>query len=135
MTYDEKEVEKEREKNKDLIKLYREWLANTGLKEKTINKHVDNVAFYINEFLLHDEVITAADGISSIGAYFDWFLPRKTTWGSIADTKETIASLKKFYKCMLNLDFIEQEDYDLFLIEIKISKEEWLSYYIEDHEW
>ncbi len=96
MAYDEYEeqAEKERKKNKKIIQLFRNWLVDSGLKEKTVNKHIDNVIFYINEYLLYEEAIPATEGITSINDYFNWFFPRKAMWSSVASTKETVASLK-----------------------------------------
>lgn len=72
----------EREKNKKIIAIFEKWLSEAGLKEKTIHKHIDNVAFYINEYLLYEEIIPAVKGIGSLNGFFDWFFPRKAMWSS-----------------------------------------------------
>jgi len=116
MTYEqyEEQAKQERENNREIIQLFRKWLAETGLKEKTINKHVDNIVFYIDEFLLYEEVIPAKEGITSVNGYFNWFFPRKAMWSSVASTKETVASLKKFYKCLMEAGLVDEADCESF---------------------
>ncbi len=137
MAYDEYEeqAEVERKKNEEILQLFIDWLSKSGLKEKTIYKHSDNVLFYINEYLLYEEAIPASEGIAHIDDYFNWFFPRKAMWSSVASTKETITSLKKFYKFMSEEGLIEFDDFEFLLNEIKSNKEEWLSHYDQNYEW
>ena len=48
----EKEVERTRQRNNELLELFRSDLEAKGLAEKTINRHISNVDFYINESML-----------------------------------------------------------------------------------
>jgi hypothetical protein len=64
---------------------------------------VDNVGFYINEFLLQDDddLISPEDGLSHIGWFLgDWFI-RKAMWASKTSIKGNAASFKKFYAFLL----------------------------------
>jgi len=137
MTYEqyEEQAEKERENNRKIIQLFRKWLAETGLKEKTINKHVDNILFYINEYLLYEEAIPAKEGITSVNGFFNWFFPRKAMWSSITSTKETVASLKKFYKYLMEIGLVDEEDYRFLLSEVKHNMDEWLEHYDDQYGW
>ena len=137
MSYEDYEVEaaREKEKNEKILGIFEKWLIESGLKEKTINKHIDNVSFYINEYLLYDECIPANEGITSINVFFDWFFPRKAMWSSKASTKETVASLKKFYKCMTAVGLVNEDDYAFMLSEIKSNMDDWLEHYENQYDW
>jgi hypothetical protein len=110
----EKEAKKGRDKNMEIMQLFRQCLQSNGLKEITIRKHVSNASFYINEYLLYEDVVSAAEGIDKVNEFFDWFFPRKALWSSVNSTKETVSSLKKFYKCLTGLGLIKEDDYGFF---------------------
>ena len=137
MDYEEYEEKSEaiRGENKLLLNGFEQWLVQSRLKEKTINKHVVNVDFYVNDYLLYDDCTQAKDGISSINGFFDWFFPRKAMWSSKAATKETTASLKKFYRYLTELGIVDPDDYAFLLSEIKHNMPEWLENYDEDYGW
>jgi hypothetical protein len=52
--YEQYEIECERirESNGKLLDDFAIWLQQSGLSSKTIDKHTENIDFYINEFLL-----------------------------------------------------------------------------------
>ncbi|MES9858091.1 MAG: hypothetical protein ABW166_16040 [Sedimenticola sp.] len=85
--------------------------------------------------MLHDEVIPAKEGVSSINGFFDYFFPRKAMWSSKASTRETVASLKKFYKCLAEIGLMEEFDYRFLLSEVKQNKEDWLEHYDNQSNW
>ena len=137
MSYEdfERKSQEIREENKVILEGFEKWLLASGLKEKTINKHVQNVDFYINDYLLYDDCIHAKDGTSSLNGFFNWFFPRKAMWSSKASTKETAASLKKFYKFLAEAGIVEVADYQFLLSEIKHEMSEWLGNYSDEYEW
>ena len=100
---------------------------------KTVKKHCDNIDFYINTYLLHDKIEKPEDNLNSIDMYFDYFLPRKTQFGSIYDTKNQITSLKKFYKFLLELNRITKNDYNNMLEMIKDNKQDWFAVYDDEN--
>lgn len=57
MNYDIEDYEREREKirdaNEELLELFETDLA--GLSEKTIRRHIGNVDFYLNKYLLCED--------------------------------------------------------------------------------
>lgn len=117
---------KERAKNEKLLKEFKKVLTNSGLTTKTIRKHIDNVDFYINEYLLSYDVIEAKDGIDEISMYLgDWFI-RKAMWSSKAEIKSNASSLKKFYAFMHSEKLIEDEELQEFKSIIKIDMPLWL---------
>ena len=137
MSYEdfERKSQEIREENKVILEGFEKWLFASGLKEKTINKHVQNVDFYINDYLLYDDCTHAKDGASLLNGFFNWFFPRKAMWSSKASTKETVASLKKFYKCLAEAKIVEVADYQFLLSEIKHEMSEWLENYSDEYEW
>lgn len=67
-SYQEYELacQQERERNSQLLEQFATWLKAKQLTQKTINNHLTNVDFYINEFLLYEDPITeASEGIAS----------------------------------------------------------------------
>ena len=86
-----------RKANDKLLEDFGAWLENAGLKEKTIRGHVGNVDFYINDFLLYDDVVEAKDGALDIGMFLGYWFIKKAMWSSPAQIKSNAASLKKFW--------------------------------------
>lgn len=136
MSYEdyEKEAEEIRAENKALLHGFGEWLSASGLKAKTVRKHIQNADFYINDYLLYDDCSHAKDGVSSLNGFFNWFFPRKAMWSSKASTKETMASLKKFYKYLAEQGIVEPVDYQFLLSMVKEEMPEWLGHYGDEYE-
>ncbi len=108
----EKECNRIRQDNIQLLDEFGAWLERKGLADSTIQKHILNIEFYINHFLLYEDTVEARDGALKIGMFLgDWFI-RKAMWSSVQHIKSNAASLKKFYKFMFEKDQIEQENLD-----------------------
>jgi hypothetical protein len=131
----EQEANKIRSENAELLDGFKAWLAESGLKEKTVDKHAGNVSFYINEFLLYEDAVRPQEGLSAVNEFFNWFFPRKAMWSSVASTKETVAGLKKFYGHLVDAGKVETADYQEFLAEVKREMPEWLDHYRNLEEW
>jgi len=123
----EKDCKRIRKENESLLNDFKKWLSDKKLSKKTIVKHVSNVDFYINDFLLYEDAIEAADGVSSIGMFLGYWFIRKAMWASQSSIKENASSLKKFYQYMLEKGFIEQQDLDELKLTIKEEMPEWLA--------
>lgn len=122
----EKQRKLNEKRNQKYLNDFKKYLKNQKLSEKTINKHVDNVKFYLNQYLTYYDIIKMEDGIEEIGSYLgDWFI-RKCLWSSKSTIKENAASIKKFYKCMSELNYITKEDYESLCWIIKDNMEIWL---------
>jgi hypothetical protein len=65
------------------------------------------------------------EGISMLDEYLGNFFIRKCMWSPPANIKTNAASIKKFYKCMLDHEKIEKEDYEILCSCIKDSMEIW----------
>jgi hypothetical protein len=137
MSYEDFEAESEklREENDELLAAFTECLKETGIKQNTIKKHVQNVDFYINEYLLYDDCTSAKDGIPCLSGFFNWFFPKKAMWSSVASTKANVTSLKKFYLFLSEQKVINIIDYQVMLATIKNEMSDWLSHYSNEYEW
>ena len=114
-----------RKTNDSLLTLFREDLKKAGLADKTINRHLTNVDFYINEYLIRTDALSIESGVTMIDDFLGNFFIRKCMWSTPANIKTTATSIKKFYKCMLDHEKIAKEDYGLLCTIIKDSLEIW----------
>ncbi len=127
--YEQYEVdcEKIRKINEKLLQNFETWLKASKLKEKTISNHIENVDFYINEFLLYEDAVEAKDGASDIGMFLGYWFIKKAMWASPAHIKSNAASLKKFYTFLFENEQIDKEDLDDLKASIKEDMPEWIA--------
>lgn len=112
-------------RNKNLINEFEKWLKFLMLSEETIERHKLNVDIFINKFLNEDNNLPVEKGCSMISTYFeDWFL-KNVPWMTGKLAKESIVSIKKFYK-FLGVNKIEVTGYEDFLTTIKNNKSIWI---------
>ena len=105
---------------------FERWLKNRGLAQKTINAHVSNVEFYINDYLCYSDLLDVSQGIREINGFLgNWFI-RKAAWSSCAHIKANAASIKKFYAYLLEENVVKHEDYDDLCWTIKEFMPDWL---------
>ena len=119
----EKQCKMIREENEKLLDLFEESLKD--LKPATIRRHLSNVDFYINDYLLYADALTFDHGIWDIDDFLGYFFIRKCMWSTPGTIKSTAASIKKFYKCMLEHGKIQKSDFEYLSKTIKEDMEEW----------
>ncbi len=113
------------------------FLQKQGLSKKTINRHLSNLDFYANEYLINyctdgnaDNLIvpTIIDGVFSgcIDNFLGNFFIRKCMWSTENSIKENITAFKKFYTFAEKKDLITKEDLDELKKVIKEQKNEWI---------
>lgn len=127
-TYEEyeKECERIRASNATLLDGFEAHLKKKGLKSDTIKSHLDNVDFYINNYLLYSEPKSAEEGALEIDDFLgDWFI-RKATWSSGAHVKANIASFKKFYTFLLGQKLVDAKDLAEMKEMIKEEQKDWI---------
>ncbi len=122
----EQECQRIRKANKRLLKEFEAWLKSSGLKGKTINNHVMNIDFYVNEFLLSEDATEARDGAGLVDLFLGYWFIKKAMWASQTSMRGNAASLKKFYTFMCEKELIEKEDLDDLKAVIKEEMPEWL---------
>ena len=123
----EKECKKIRKENEKILIDFGKWLSDKNLSQKTKDKHCSNVDFYINEYLLYEDAIEAADGVSRIGMFLGYWFIRKAMWASKTAIKEGAASLKKFYQFMLERKMVSKESFEYLQKTIKEDMPGWIA--------
>lgn len=122
------ECEKIRLINATYIGMFNKDLQAYGLKAKTIEKHCNNLNFYLNVYLLREGAITMESGTEYeyLNGFLGDFFIRKCMWSSPGTLKGTSTSIKKFYKSMLTRQHIRNENYYEMMETIKESFERWI---------
>ncbi len=103
------------------------WLRATGLKEKTVRRHLDNVGFFLETYLPQMSAQSIEDGCHYVGDFLGYFLIRKCAWSTPATIRQNAASLKKFYRCMLERGQVGQQAYDELLATIEEDMDDWIA--------
>lgn len=124
-------LEENKKRNEKYLKEFEEWLKGKNLAKKTIRKHLNNIDLYINDYLNYYEITKMEKGVTEAYVFFnDWFI-RKCLWSSENSLKETASSIKKFYKCMCELGYISNEDYEFLNTSISNNMDEFYTSLIE----
>ena len=122
----EAECERCRKENRDLIRGFTRYLEDKGLSKKTVKKHVENMDFYINDFLLYYAPLRAAAGVNEVDEFLgSWFI-RKALWASVTTVKDYMASLKHFYTYMNMIGQVSDTELAEMKREIKENRQEWI---------
>ncbi|MGN1155057.1 MAG: hypothetical protein ACI4TK_02660 [Agathobacter sp.] len=127
MSYEEYELrcQKQMQRNANFLEIFEKDLLSTGLSANTVRKHFSNVDFYINTYLLREEPLDMERGCIKIDMFLGYFFIHKCMWSTPGNIKTTAASIKKYYKCMLNHGYVDKGNYELLCSEIKEHIEEW----------
>lgn len=124
----EKKIEENKKRNKKFMKGFEEYLKEKNLKDKTIKKHLSNVDLFINDYLNYYDIETPEEGINSVYSFLSGWFIEKCMWATVYTTKETAASIKKFYAYMSEKGYVKKEDYKELCEELKDSMDEILEY-------
>ncbi len=122
----EKQCEIIRSANKKLLAEFNQWLRSSGLSDKTIASHVDNIDFYINEYLLYEDALEPREGVDEVSEFLGYWFIRNAMWASRSSIKAYGASLKKFYAFLLEKGEIEKYELDDLKATIKVDMPKWL---------
>lgn len=122
----EKKVEANHKRNDKFIQEFEEWLNQKGFVKKTIRKHINNASLYINDYLNYYDAEKMEDGIYSVHGFLDGWFIEKCLWSSRNSLKETAVSIKKFYECMSEKEYVSTDDYKSLCREIKDNMNEYL---------
>ena len=123
----EEDSKKIRCANEQLLKEFGAALKLSGLSEKTINGHLSNIEFYVNEYLLYDDATEAKDGVNAVGMFLGYWFIKKAMWASRTSIKSNATSLNKFYTFMHEKGLIDTEDLIDMKQRIKEDMPEWLA--------
>lgn len=123
----ERECQRIREDNAKLLDDFADLLAAKRLSEATVDRHCENIEFYLNHFLLYEDAERAEEGVRRAGMFLGYWFIRKAMWASQTAIKSNAASLKKFYTFMLEKGKVDQKDLDYLKMQIKEEMPEWLA--------
>ncbi len=111
--------------NDEYLDLFVKDLETKGLSDKTIRTHLTNMDFYLNSYLLYEEPCSMQEGAWKVDSFLGEFFIRKCLWSTPSTIKSTAASIKKFYKCMLDHGKISKSVYEYMIDDIRDNLEEW----------
>lgn len=111
--------------NKEYLSLFENELIASSLAPKTIHRHLSNVDFYINTYLLREQPNTMDKGIYGLEMFLGFFFIRKCGWSTPNTIRTNATSIKKFYKCMMEHGKIQESDYKFLCNDIKENIRQW----------
>jgi len=113
--------------NQPILDDFRAWLEQSGLAEKTVRNHVDNIDFF-TKYLVYNEPLEKLDEADGSDVWMflgDWF-PRKAMWASESSVKSNMASFKKFFQWMGETGRVSTETVDDVLSTLKEGRDEFI---------
>jgi len=123
----EKECKRIKLVNKGLLTNFEAWLTSSGLAPKTAAKHVSNIDFFINEYLMHEEPCEACEGVDQVSSYLGHWFILHAMWASPGSIRRNAASVKKFYAFMLENGLVSQQSVDDLAQMIKQEMPKWIA--------
>lgn len=107
----EKVAKEVRENNALVLEAFKQFLKEQlGLSDKVIRGHVNNMSFYLDDYLLYYGIQTAVSDFSAPVDFLGDFFPRKAMWATAAEVKRMGASLKKFYDFLARAQVLSKVD-------------------------
>ncbi len=107
--------------NSEAYELFRESLA--PLSKTTQKRHLAHVSDFL-DWLLEHELVSAYNGITSIGSYLLRVEDSVSIDGDGIDThymtKDAARAIKKLYKCLLENEKISNADYEFVCLECEV---------------
>ena len=123
----QKDCKRIKQQNAILLYQFADALKEQGLNKKTIDKHVKNIDFYINHFLLYEDATEPENGLFSVSMFLGYWFIKKAMWANPSAIKNNASSLQKFYAFMLESGKIEKDDYQELKDTIKQEMPEWIA--------
>lgn len=108
------------------LKIFKQDLLESGLTDKTIRTHINNMYFYLNDYLADYAGVSMPKGPEYIDSFIRHFFIRKCMWATKTSINENCSTFKKFYKSMYQHGLVERLDYECVVEIIKENKKEWL---------
>jgi len=115
--------------NEPFLAQFQTWLEHSGVTQKTIKNHVDNIAFFAEYLVYYDTPLKRLDqaqGGDVYGFLSDWF-PRKALWANTTNMKGYFASFKKFFQWMETAGYITAETVEEVRTTLKEERDEFLA--------
>jgi hypothetical protein len=101
-------------------------MESEGLAPKTIAKHLSNMTFFLNRFLLYEAPLKAQQGVNRVDEFLGHWFIRKAPWASKTAIRDYIAVLQRFYAFLHTKGLVSAEALRELKAEIKRNRREWL---------
>ncbi len=126
-TYDQ-EVQAIRAYNQPLLDSFQDWLVHSGVGAKTIQSHVDNIAFFATYLVYYDPLQRLDEATSGDIWMFlaDWF-PRKALWPSTTSVRAYLTSFRKFFTWLGATNHVPSETVTEVLTMLKDERDNFLN--------
>ena len=89
------------------------------MTDKTINKHINNTALFINDYLNYYDVVKAEERMNEVITFVTTWFTEKCMWASRNKVKDPAVILRKFYQYMCENNYVFKEDYEEMCSSIK----------------
>ena len=106
-------------RNKKYLKGVKNWLQEKGLTDKTITKHINNTALFINDYLNYYDVLKDEESMDDVITFVTTWFTEKCMWASRNKVKDTAVILRKFYQYMCENNYVFKENYEEMCSSIK----------------
>lgn len=103
-----------REDNELYLHKFEGYMRKREMAESSIQRHLQNARFYLTEALAQEDNHTMKDGATAAVPFLKYWYAQR--WeGTKQQRTQMKQSLKRFYRCMYELDYIQDPLYDSFL--------------------
>ena len=108
-----------RQENKNLLEEFEGWLEAKGLSRRVIASHLNNISFFLDEYLAGEEKRPSEVDEFDVDDFLgNWFI-RKTLWSSESAIKGMVASLVRFYQFMAEVRHMDAEEAEEILMALE----------------
>lgn len=125
----ETHIEASIKNNEKLLAAFKEYtIAVKGLSEKTLKRHMENLGYYLNIYLIEYEQATPVNSTEAAGNFLSSFFVEKNLASSSASLKQCGSSLKKLYQFLCEAGEISKTDLTEINESIKLGVQEGVEY-------
>lgn len=114
----ERLCEENRQRNTPFLQLFWEDLVKAELSPKTIKRYVDNADFFLNTYLVYEEIVPMEQGFEKALTFLSTWMEYKCL-ASEDETRRMGTSIKRFYKIMMEHGLISEDEFDFLKADIK----------------
>lgn len=115
--------ENQLQRNQEFLQIFTKDIEN--LSPKVQEHHINNLETFLNDYLVQRVSVPMEEGMRQVNDYFGYFLPRKGMCSG-EELRLEDASVKKFYKSMMEHGFAEVEECEYLCNMISNCMEEWI---------
>lgn len=125
-SFPEKPTPEHLQNNEVLVGQFKEFLEEKGFVEQSVEKHVYNISYFLDEYLLPRKV-KLEEAITEIDAFMgNWFL-KKTPWVTTTAIQSMSRSLQNFYKFLIKEERVSPKQLQILQMKIKRSYKTWVN--------